>query len=51
MKRRELALGLAILGTVSAACLDGMRRVGRAIEERVRRGDAAKYRKEEDKTP
>ena len=50
MKKRELALGLAILSAVSTVCLRGMRRVGRAIEERVRREDAAKYRKEEDRT-
>ena len=37
MKKRELALGLAILSTVSALCLRGMKRVGRQIEARKQR--------------
>ena len=37
MKKRELAIGLAILGTVSSLCLKGMKWVGKQIEERNRR--------------
>ncbi len=44
MKKKELALGLALLGSVSALCIRGMRAVGRAIEERVRREQAQKVR-------
>ncbi len=45
MKRRELALGLAVLSAVSTLCLRGMRRVGRAIEARTRREEAGRYRR------
>ncbi len=46
MKKRELALGLAVLGTVSALCLKGMQAVGRRIDARLRREQAQHYRKQ-----
>ena len=47
MKKRELALGLALLGTVSTLCLKGMKAVGRAIESRVRREEEQHYKKQD----
>ncbi len=47
MKKRELALGLTLLGAVSTLCLKGMRAVGRAIEERVRREEEQHYKKQD----
>ena len=47
MKKRELAIGLAILGTVSSLCLNGMKWVGRQIEERNRREEEQRYRRDE----
>ena len=35
MKKREAAVALALLGTISTLCLKGMQAVGRRIEERV----------------
>ncbi len=45
MKKRELAIGLALLGSVSTLCLKGMKWVGKKIEERNRREEAQRYRK------
>ncbi len=47
MKKRELALGLTILGAVSTLCLRGMKAVGRAIEARVRREEEQHYKKQD----
>ena len=46
MKKRELALALALLGTVSTLCLRGMKAVGQAIEARVRREEEQHYKKQ-----
>ena len=47
MKKRELAIGLAILGTVSSLCLTGMKWVGKQIEERNRREEEQRYRRDD----
>ena len=47
MKKRELVIGLAILGSVSSLCLKGMKWVGKQIEERNRREEARRYRRDE----
>ena len=45
MKKRELALALSLLGTVSAVCIRGMKAVGRKIEERTKKEESSRYRK------
>ncbi len=47
MKKRELAIGLALLGSVSTLCLKGMKWIGKQIEERNRREEERRYRKED----
>ena len=47
MKKRELAIGLALLGSVSSLCLKGMKLVGKKIEERNRREEARRYRRDD----
>ena len=47
MKKRELAIGLALLGSVTTLCLKGMKWVGRQIDERKRREEAQRYRRDE----
>ena len=47
MKKRELAIGLALLGSVTTLCLKGMKWVGKQIEERNRREEAQRYRRDD----
>ena len=47
MKKRELAIGLALLGSVTTLCLKGMKWVGKQIEERNRREEEQRYRRDD----
>ena len=46
LKKRELMLGLTILGAVSALCVRGMKAAGRMIAARTAREDAHRYRRD-----
>lgn len=46
LKRRELLLGLSILGAVSALCVRGMKAAGRMIAERTAKEESHRYRKQ-----
>lgn len=44
MGKREVALAIALLSAVSAACLEGMKKVGEKIEERQKKEQDNKLR-------